>query len=137
MKNNIFRIVTGIAGIYHVLLAVIGLLFPIETMVKAVTIALGVTLNIDPQLTFISKFVSVYMLAFGIILLILAANPVKYRVLAFPVLALFGIRLLNRLIFFGAVISTFGMTSSRNLIGTALIFLFFIVILLTMPKKQV
>ena len=136
MKNNIFRIVTGIAGAYHVLLGVIGLLFPIETMVKAVTIILGVTLDVDPQLTFISKYVSVYILAFGIMLLILAANPTKYRVLALPALALFGIRLLNRIVFFGAITSTLGTTSARNIMGTGFIFLFFIAILLTMPKKQ-
>lgn len=136
MRNNIFRGVTGIAGAYHVLLGAIGLLLPIEAMVKAVTIFMGVTLQIDPQLTFVSKFVSVYMLAFGIFLLILAANPIKYRALAFPTLALFGIRFLNRLVFFGLISSTLGMTASRNIIGTIIIFLFFIVMFLTMPKKQ-
>ena len=136
MKNNIFKIVTGIAGVYHVLLAAIGLLFPIEITSKAFTFALGVNIAATPQLEFIGKFVAVYMLAFGIILLILAFNPAKYRALTFAGLAVFGIRFINRVFFFGMLSTTFGMTASRNLIGSGLIFLFFIVMLLTMPKKQ-
>lgn len=136
MKNNIFKIVTGIAGAYHVLLAAIALLLPIEITSKAFTLALGVNIATTPQLEFIGKFTGVYMLAFGLMLLILAFNPIKYRSFAYPALALFGIRFLNRIIFFNALTSTLGMTASRNLIGSALIFVFFISILLTLPKKQ-
>ena len=126
MKNNIFKLVTGIAGAYHVLLAAIALLFPIEVTSKAFTLALGVNITATPQLEFIGKFVGVYMLAFGLMLLILSYNPVKYRSFAYPALALFGIRFLNRIFFFSALTSTLGMTASRNLIGSVLIFLFFI-----------
>jgi len=136
MKNNVFKLVTGIAGAYHVLLAAIALLFPIEVTSKVFTLALGVNIAPNPQLEFIGKYVGVYLLAFGLMLLILAYNPVKYRSFAYPALALFGIRFLNRIFFFSALSSTFGMTVSRNLIGSALIFLFFIGILLTLPKKQ-
>lgn len=136
MKNTIFKATTGIAGLYHVLLAAIGLLFPIEITAKAFTVALGISVSITPELTFIAKFVSVYMLAFGIMLLIVAYNPIKYRAFAWPALALFGARFLNRVIFFGLLSTTFGMTASRNLIGSALILFFFVAIWLTMPKKQ-
>lgn len=136
MKTTLFRAVTGIAGVYHVVLAVIGLLFPIETTAKAFEIALGVNIAVTPQLGFIGKFIAVYMLTFGIMLLILAYNPIKYRVLAFPAIALFGIRFLNRIFFFNLLSESLGMTWQRNFIGTTLIFLFFIAIFLTMPKKQ-
>lgn len=136
MKNNIFKIVTGIAGVYHVLLAAIGLLLPIETTSKAFTLALGVNIAATPQLEFIGKFVAVYMLAFGIMLLTLALNPAKYRALAYTALVVFGIRFLNRVFFFSLLSSTFGMTASRNLIGSALILIFFVGIFLTIPKKQ-
>lgn len=136
MKNNIFKIVTGIAGVYHILLGAIGLLFPIEITSKAFGVALGVNIAATPQLGFIGKFIAVYMVAFGIMLLILAFNAVKYRVLAYPALAVFGIRFLNRVFFFSLLSTTFGMTWQRNFIGSALILLFFVAIFLTMPKKQ-
>lgn len=136
MKNKIFKIVTGIAGVYHVLLAAIALLLPSEITSKAFSFALGVNITVTPQLEFIGKFVGVYMLAFGIILLILAFNPAKYRALTYAGLTVFGIRFLNRIFFFSMLSTTFGMTASRNLIGSGLILLFFIGMLLTMPKKQ-
>ncbi len=136
MKNTLFKAFTGIAGIYHVLLGVIGSLFPIEATAKAFNVALGIGVSITPELTFIAKFVSVYMLAFGIMLLILAYDPIKYRAFAWPALTLFGARFLNRVIFFSLLSSTFGMTVSRNLIGSGLILLFFAAIWLTMPMKR-
>ena len=136
MKNSIFKLVTWIAGLYHVILAAIALLLPIEVTSKAFTMALGVNLAVTPQLEFIGKYVGVYMLAFGIMLIMIALNPVRYRSLAYVAVALFGIRFLNRIIFFGALTSTLGMTMTRNIIGSALVFIFFIGILFTMPKKQ-
>ncbi len=136
MKNILFKIVTGTAGLYHIVLGAIGLVFPIETVVRATTLTLGVTLQADQQLAFILKFVSVYMLAFGIMLIIFAFNPVRYRALLVPTLILFAIRLINRIAFFGLLSSTFGMTAQRNMIGAGLILFFFLAIWLTMPKKQ-
>jgi hypothetical protein len=136
MKNSMFKLVTGIAGLYHVLLAAIGLLFPVEITAKAFNVALGVNIAVTPQLGFIGKFIAVYMLAFGIMLLMIARNPIKYRALAYAAVALFGIRFLNRVLFFSLLTSTLGMTATRNLIGSALIFFFFIAILLTIPKNQ-
>lgn len=136
MKNTLFKVVTGIAGVYHVLLAVTGLLFPVEITSKAFTFALGVNIVATPQLEFIGKFVAVYMLAFGLMLIILACNPVKYRAFAYPALILFGIRFISRVFYFSALTSVLGMTLSRNITGSALILIFFLGIWMTMPKNQ-
>ena len=136
MNNRIFSIVTGIAGAYHILLAVAGFLLPRTLVEKVISTAFGVVLEVDPQLSLIVKFVSVYMLAFGVMLLILASNPVKYRVFAIPALVLFGLRFVNRLLFFNAL-TALGMPVSRNVVGTVLILLFFVAILVFLPKKQV
>jgi len=135
-KISIFKIVTGVAGLYHVLLAGVALLFPIALTSKAFTFALGINIALTPQIEFIGKFVGVYMLAFGLMLLMLAFNPVKYRVFAYPAIILFGIRLINRILFFGALSTTLEMTASRNIIGSVLILLFFLGIWLTLPPKQ-
>jgi len=135
MKNRIFKIVTLVAGAYHVILAVAGLLCPADMAVKVVTMAFGITLELGPQIALILKFASVYMLVFGIMLLILAYNPIKYRAIAIPALVLFGIRLINRIILFSTLTAA-GMSVTRNIIGTAHIFFFFLAILLCLPWKQ-
>ncbi len=135
MKNRMFKIVTGVAGIYHIILALAGLLCPVDLAVKVVTMAFGLALEVGPQLSLILKFTSVYMLAFGVMLMVLSINPVKYRALVIPALVLFGIRLINRVMLFD-VLTSAGMPVSRNVIGTAHIFFFFIAMIILLPKAQ-
>jgi hypothetical protein len=135
MKTKFFRIISGVAGIYHVVLAGVGLILPIETTAKVVSLAFGVVFEINSHIELLLKFTSTYMLAFGIMLLILSSDPIKYRNLAIPTLTLFGIRLINRVLFFSLLLSA-GMSETRNIIGTTLILFFFVALLLTMPKKQ-
>tara|TARA_B100000809_G_scaffold259040_1_gene303287 strand:+ start:152 stop:604 length:453 start_codon:yes stop_codon:yes gene_type:complete len=137
MKNRIFRVVTGVAGVYHILLAAAGFLCPADTVAKLVGMAFGIDLDLDadPQLALIVKFVSVYMLAFGVMLLVLSSNPIQYRAFAIPALVLFGLRLVTRILFFSMLTSA-GMSVSRNVIGTGLIFIFFAAILFSLPTKQ-
>lgn len=135
MKLNIFRSVAGIAAAYHVFLGAAGILCPAETIEQVIASAFGVTLEVGPPLDLVIKFASVYVLAFGVMLLLLASNPTKYRALAIPALLLFGLRFVNRVLFFSAV-GDAGVTNSRNLIGVGLILFFFVAILVTLPKKD-
>lgn len=136
MKETIFKATTATAGVYHIILAFVGLFLSAELTAKAADIALGVTLKGDSQLMLVARFAAAYMLAFGLMLLFLASNPRKFRTLAFAAVVLFGIRFLNRILLFNLVSATFGMSATRNIIGTAIIFVFFALILLTMPKKS-
>jgi hypothetical protein len=136
MKETIFKATTATAGVYHIILACVGLFLSAELTAKAADIALGVTLKSDSQLMLVARFAAAYMLAFGLMLLFLASNPRRFRLLAFAAVVLFGIRFLNRILLFNLVSSTFGMSATRNIIGTAIIFVFFALILLTMPKKS-
>ena len=135
MHRKAFSLVTGVAGVYHILLALAGALCPASTIQEVVSFAFGVTLDVGPQLALVAKFVSAYMLAFGVMLLLLALDPKKYRGFAIPALALFGVRFLNRVLFFGTL-GEAGMGTGRNLTGTAIILFFFVAILVLLPKKQ-
>ena len=134
MKLNILKATTGIAGAYHLVLALVGLCAPTDMLIRTVDMAFGVTLAISPQLGLILKFTSVYMLAFAAMLLLVSFNPVRYRVFVFPALILFGLRFVNRVLFFGTLTSV-GMSLPRNLLGTGVIFLFFVTMLLCLPKR--
>ena len=135
MKLNIFKAATGIAGVYHIALALVGLFLSAEVTAKVSELAMGVVLTSDAQTLLVARFAAAYMLAFGIMLLLLAADPRKYRMLAVPAAVLFGVRFLNRILLFNVVSSTFGMSWTRNFVGTAIIFVFFAAIFLTMPKR--
>ncbi|MEM6885847.1 MAG: hypothetical protein AAF571_12530, partial [Verrucomicrobiota bacterium] len=127
---------TAIVGIYHSLLGLAGLLLPTQMLSQVSKWILGVSPEVTPQFHMIAKFSAAYLLVFGLMALILCKDPVKYRVLAIPVLILFGIRLLNKLIFFTAIGSSFGISAGRNVFAVICVALLFGAILLTLPKKQ-
>jgi len=137
MKNLLFRIVTGIAGFYHLVLGVGGLVLPSDTFVKVSSFILGMSTDVDASSYLIVKFGAAYVMAFGIMLILLCIDPVKNRILMIPALSLFGVRLINKIIFFSAIGSAFEITTGRNVFAIlSLLFLIF-AMLLTMPKKSV
>ena len=135
MKATLFRIVTGTAAAYHIVLAVAGVFSPPEIAAQIIRSAFGVELEVTPLIASVVRFAAVYMLAFGGMLLLLAWKPCEYRLLRIPVLGLFALRFVNRLIFFGTFTSL-GLSFSRNVVGMGLILLFFVAILTLQPKSN-
>jgi hypothetical protein len=135
MKERTFKIVTGIVAAYHLALGVVGLTLPVETIAEVVKAVLGFVLEPTDQLPVILKFASVYLLAFGGMMLLLFSNPVKYRVFALPALALFGVRFVINIVFFD-VISPDRTGEVMSYVSLGLIAFFFLAILFTMPKAS-
>ena len=133
MKERIFKIVTGIVGAYHLVLGVVGLTLPIDTITEVVKAVLGFVLEPTDQLPVILKFASVYLIAFGGMMLLLFSNPQKYRLFALPALALFGIRFGINIVFFD-VISPDRTGEVMSYVSLGLLAFFFLAILFTMPK---
>lgn len=136
MKMTLFKVFVGIAGLYHVFLGLCGLLMPIEMFADISGLILGLRPEIGPQFQMATKFASTYVLVFGVLLLVLFKDPIKYRLLAMPVLTLFGVRLINKLVFFGSIGQAFDVSFARNLFAVAIVAVFFFGILLTLPKAE-
>ena len=134
MKERIFKIVTGIVGAYHLALGVVGLTLPVETIAEVVKAVFGFVLKITPQLPVILKFSSVYLIAFGGMMLLLFSNPQKYRLFALPALALFGIRFVINIVYFDVISPD--RTDFASFRSLGLLAFFFLAILCTMPKAS-
>jgi hypothetical protein len=132
----LFKTFTGIVGIYHVLLGLSGLLLPHELFAKVAALILGVRSDMNTTFQLVAKFASVYVLVFGITALILMINPRKYRVLALPVLVLFGVRLINKTVFYDRIAEVFNVSTAQNIFALGCLVVFFFGILLTLPTKQ-
>jgi hypothetical protein len=135
MKDRIFKIVTGVVGIYNVALGGLALILPIENVVSLVEAMKGYSLEVTSQLQLILKFTSAYLLAFGGMMLLLCSNPQKYRLFALPALAVFGIRFVINILFLDSIAPN-RTSESINVLSLGLLLFFFLSILFTMPKKQ-
>ncbi|MBP9749175.1 MAG: hypothetical protein KBD21_00320 [Candidatus Pacebacteria bacterium] len=135
MKNNIFKLLAGVVGIYHVILGVSALVLPTDVMTKVVSTILGVVPVADEQFLLIAKYTGAYVFIFGILALLLASNPHKHRSLIYPILFLFGIRMIDRVLFFGSI-AAISTSTAQIWFGTISIAFFFFGLLLTIPKKD-
>ena len=133
MKQRFFRVTTGIAAAYHLVLGMALLLLPVGAMDPVTRIFLGTELEFGPQMSMIGKFVSAYILAFGVMLSLLCWNPARLRALVIPVLVLFGIRLVNKLVFLTTIEETFGVTRGRSMFAVASLAVIFAVMAWTRP----
>lgn len=136
MKITIFRSFTGVIGVYHVLLGLAALLLPTQTFINISGWILGLRPQADAQFQLIASFSAAYIISFGIMMLLLTANPVKFRILAIPALTLFGIRFINKVVLFNTIGDQFNVSPGRNIFATACIAVLFFGILFTLPKEH-
>ncbi len=135
MKGLIFRLTTGIAAVYHVILGIAMLVLPAEGLAAVKPLFLGFVVEVDPQLAMAGKFAGSYVLAFGVTLALLCARPQRMRALVVPALVLFGIRLANKLVFMSAIEEAFGVTRGRGLFAVATLAVIFGLIAWSRPEK--
>ena len=133
MKFTWFRLTTGIAAVYHLVLGAALLVLPASALGGITRVFLGFELEIDARLEMVGRFSAAYLLAFGVMLALLCLKPRPLRVLVLPVLALFGIRLANKLVFMTTIEETFGISRGRSLFAIASLALIFVVMAWSRP----
>jgi hypothetical protein len=104
-------------------------------MGRTAALFLGMELEFDPRLLLIGRFVAAYILAFGVMLALLCWRPVKLRALLAPALVLFGIRLMNKLLFLTTIEQTFGVTRGRSVFAMVSLALILGVMIWTRPSS--
>ncbi len=135
MKIRTFKLFASVVGIYHIILGIAALVFPVATMGSTVKLFLGFSPTMTDQFVLVSKFTGVYVLAFGLMVSLIARDPEKYSVFITPVLVLFAIRLANKLIFFNQIGVELGVSTARNILAVVFVAVFFFGMLLTAPPR--
>lgn len=135
MRERTFKVLANVVGIYHVLLGVVALVLPAGAMSSTVRLFLGFVPSVTDQFVLVSRFTGVYVLAFGIVALLIARDPKRHALFITPVLLLFAIRLINKVIFFNEIGRELDVPAARNVLAVALVAVFFFGLLFTAPPK--
>lgn len=133
--RRVFVVLASIVGIYHVILGVAALVLPVGMMSSMVELFLGFSPSITDQFVLVSKFTGVYVLAFGVVVLLIARDPERYSLFITPVLLLFAIRLIDKLVFFNEIGAELDVPPVRNVLAVVFVAVFFFGLLLTAPPK--
>lgn len=113
------RLLAGFMGIYHVLMGLFGIVSG-QMAARVGQVLWGAHVTVDAQFSYLAKFLAAYVIAFGIMLLFVAKDPVRYGQLVYVAALLGAIRIAERLIFAGDLQAAFSIGMSRT-IGTVVV----------------
>ena len=129
------KLLAGFMGIYHILMGILGI-------VSASTAAWGAhvlwhaNVVVDPQFSYLAKFLGAYVVAFGVMMLFIAKDPVRYRSLVYVAIVVAVLRIAERLIFAGELKSTFGIGMDRTIITIIVVGALNLGLLLLKPRES-
>jgi membrane-bound ClpP family serine protease len=89
-----------------------------------------------PQVFYLVKFCSAYVVAFGVAMILLATNPVKYKSIMWVAITLFSIRIIERLIFTELLNSSFGIPLATELTTSGILVVIIALLLIFQPKNN-
>jgi hypothetical protein len=128
------KVLAGFIGIYHILLGLIGSVSG-ELGAQAARAIFDARVDLTPQFSYLVKYLGAYTIAFGVMMLLVAWNPVKYKLFIYVGILLIAIRITQRLIFASQLESAFGISQGRNLLNTAIIALLALGLYLFRPRE--
>jgi len=118
-RHTGIKILAGFMGVYHILMGVLGIASGSLAAWGAHTLW-HANVTVDPQFTYLAKFLGAYVVAFGIVLLFIAKDPVRYGALVYPAVVLAILRIGERLVFASDLKAAFGIGMDRT-IGTIIV----------------
>lgn len=130
-----FRVAAWWAGIYHLTLALIGIFAGTATLKFLIKEVFHADIEVTPQVFFLIKFCSAYMLAFAIATLLLARDPLRYRQLVWAPLTLFFVRFIQSAIFADERLEAFSMLRGEQFVNAAICLVLFSILFFCRPKE--
>ena len=130
-----FKTLAAFMGIYHLMIGILGITSG-EMAARVGAAVYGASVTVTPLFSYMAKYLAAYVIAFGVMMLFLASNPVKYRKLVYVAVILAVIRILSRLIFASELQAAFGIGKNRSLMTIAAVAILNLGLFLLVPKQD-
>ena len=133
-RHTGIKILAGFMGIYHILMGILGIASGSWAAWGAHTLW-HANVSVDPQFTYLAKFLGAYVAAFGVMLLFIAANPVRYGALVYPAVLVAVLRIGERLVFAGELKAAFGIGMDRTIVTIIVVGVLNVGLLVLKPRE--
>src|SRR2546422_214778 len=97
-RHTGIKILAGFMGVYHIFMGILGIASGSWAAWGAHTLW-HANVTLDPQFTYLAKFLGAYVFAFGVMLLFIAKDPVRYAALVYPAVIVAILRIAERLVY--------------------------------------
>jgi hypothetical protein len=128
------RGLAGFMGVYHVVMGLMGI-WSGQMAARAAYFFWHAQVTVDPQFSYMAKFLGAYVIAFGMMLIAVARDPVRYGPLVYVAALLGGIRIAERLAFAGELKEAFGIGLDRTIVTTIIVLALNGGLILLKPKE--
>ena len=118
-RHTGIKVLAAFMGIYHILMGILGIVSG-STAAWGAHVLWHANVTVDPQFSYLAKFLGAYVVAFGIMMLFIAKDPVRYAALVYPAVVVAALRIAERLIFARELKTAFGIGLERT-IGTIIV----------------
>jgi hypothetical protein len=130
-----FKALAGFMGAYHLLIGILGLVSG-EMAARVGAAVYGAHVEVTPLFSYMAKYLAAYVIAFGVMMIYLASDPVKYRKLVLVAVVLAVVRILSRLIFASELQAAFGIGMNRSLMTIAAVAILNLGLVVLMPRQD-
>jgi len=127
------RLLAGFMGIYHLVMGLFGIVSG-QMAARVAQVLWGAHVTVDAQFSYLAKFLAAYVIAFGLMLLFVAKDPVRYGSLVYVAALLGAIRVMERLVFAGELQAAFSIGISRTIWTVAVVAALNLGLILLKPK---
>ncbi len=114
MRNSLLagKALLWFMAAYHFLVGAL-LIVSGEASIRFASVALGYTIEPDPALGVAGEVLGCYMIAFGLMLALVARDPHRYRSMLLVAAAFVAVRIVQRIVFADKVIEVFAVPEAR------------------------
>ena len=105
------RVLAAAIAVYHITFG-LALLFSGELALRLARLLAGLTVEGTPQMGVVGEIFGCYLLAFGLMMVFVAVDPVKNRSMISVALTLFALRVLQRVVFASKTMSILGLSAA-------------------------
>ncbi len=129
------KVLAGFMGIYHILMGILGIVSG-SAAAWGAHVLWHANVVVDPQFTYLAKFLGAYVVAFGVMMLFIAKDPVRYGSLVYAAVVVAILRIGERLIFAGELKSAFGIGMDRTITTIIIVGALNLGLLLLKPRES-
>jgi membrane-associated HD superfamily phosphohydrolase len=112
-RQTALRILLAIVSISHLLLGLLAVVAPPETVARLVATFYGATLEVTPAVQHVLRILGAYMMAIGVMAAFAFFNPAKQKGILAGIILLLVLRVAQRLIFASEIQQNFGVSAGH------------------------
>lgn len=135
-KHRMLRVLLAVVSVSHLLLGLLAVAAPVESVARVAAALYGATLDVTPALQHILRILGAFMIAVGLMSSFAFFSPEKHEGIIAGVVVLLLLRVAERLIFAREIQSTFQVSTTHLWIQSIFFLILAVALFIVRPRAS-